>query len=84
MVHIQAQFDFNISSSNPRAAMRKNFRGSIPSSPVAGHPEEHAPQVRHRFRFPPSGSISITLSMKILFFLPPNLKISSDIVFSFG
>jgi hypothetical protein len=79
MVHIQAQSDFKISSSNPSAAMRKNFRGSIPSNPVAGQPEEQAPQVRQRFRFPPSGRISITLSMKVLFFLPPSLMTSVDI-----
>jgi hypothetical protein len=27
--------------------------------PVAGHPEEHAPQVRQRFRLPPSGRIPL-------------------------
>ena len=30
---------------------------------VAGHPEEQSPQVRQRFRFPPSGRISLTLSI---------------------
>ena len=58
--------------SSPSAAMRRNLRGSMPSRPVAGHPEEHAPQVRQRFRLPPSGRISFTLSKKVLCFLPPN------------
>ena len=45
MVHIQAHSVFKISSSIPREAIRKNFRGSISARPVAGQPEEHAPHV---------------------------------------
>jgi hypothetical protein len=37
------------------------------SSPVAGHPDAQAPQVRQRFRLPPSGNISFTLSKKQAF-----------------
>ena len=67
MVHIHTQGVLVTSSSRPNAANRRNFRGSIPSRPVAGQPEEHAPQVRHKFRFPPSGNNPFTLSMKVLF-----------------
>jgi hypothetical protein len=69
MVHIHGQLDFLISSSIPRAAMRKNFLGSIPSNSVAGHPDEQAPQVRQRFKFPPSGRSSLTLSINVDRFL---------------
>ena len=48
----------------PRAAMRRNLRGSMFSNPVAGQPDEQAPQVRQRLRLPPSGSSCFTLSMK--------------------
>jgi len=65
------QFDERISSSIPSAAIRRNFRGSIPSSPVAGQPEEQAPQVRQRFKLPPSGSSALTWSMKVDRFFPP-------------
>ena len=63
----------------PRAAMRRNLRGSMPSRPVAGQPDEQAPQVRQRLRFPPSGSSCFTLSMNMLFFLPLILIASSAI-----
>jgi hypothetical protein len=82
MVHIHTQSDFKISSSKPSAAIRKNLRGSISSSPLAGQPEEQVPQVRHRFKFPPSGRISMTLSINRLFFCPPNLIASSAIIVS--
>ena len=75
----QTQLVLKISSSIPSAAILKNFLGSIFSSPVAGQPEEHAPQVKHRLKLPPSGSRSLTLSMKILFFFPPSLIASSAI-----
>jgi hypothetical protein len=78
MVHIQTQSDFKISSSSPNAAIRKNFLGSSPERPVAGHPDEQAPQVKHRFRFPPSGRISMTLCINVLFCFPPSLMRSSD------
>src|SRR6056297_3473287 len=81
MVQCHTQGVEVISSSNPNAAMRRNFRGSIPSSPVAGQPEEHAPHVRQRFKFPPSGRISFTLSIKVLSFLPPSLIAASPIWF---
>ena len=48
-----------------KAAMRKNFRGSIFSKPVAGQPEAQAPQVRQRFRLPPMGKISRTVSKNV-------------------
>jgi len=84
MVHIHTQSDLTISSSMPRAAMRRNFRGSILSSPVAGHPAEHAPQVKQAFKLPPSGSNFLTLSRKILFcFLFPSLMTSTAIGHSF-
>jgi hypothetical protein len=35
------------------------------SSPAAGQPEAHAPQVRHKFRFPFEGRISSTFSMNV-------------------
>jgi hypothetical protein len=44
---------------------------------VAGHPEEQAPQVKQRFRFPPSGRSSLTWSINLLFFFPPSLIASS-------
>jgi hypothetical protein len=47
------------SSSIPRAHMRRNLRGSMSASPVAGQPETQAPQVRQRLRLPPSGRISL-------------------------
>jgi hypothetical protein len=65
---IHAQSEVSSSSSNPKDAIRRNFLGSIPSMPVAGHPEAHSPQVRQRFKLPPSGSISITFSLNMLFF----------------
>jgi hypothetical protein len=68
MVQNQAQEEFNNSSSNPRAAMRRNFLASMFSMPVAGHPEEHNPHVRQRLRLPPSGSSSMTLSLNVLSF----------------
>jgi hypothetical protein len=46
---------------------------------VAGQPEEQAPQVRQRFKLPPSGRISMTLSIKVLFFLAPSSMVSVDI-----
>jgi hypothetical protein len=82
MVQHHAQLEFRISSSRPRAAMRRNFLGSISSRPVAGQPEEQSPQVRHRFRFPPSGKSPMTWSLKVLFFLPLILIIWDDIISS--
>ena len=71
MVHIHTQWVPRISSSNPRADSRRNFRGSIPSRPVAGQPEEHAPHVRQRFRLPFSGRSRLTSSKNdACFFLP--------------
>jgi hypothetical protein len=79
MVHIQTQGDLTASSSIPMAHIRRNFRGSIFSRPVAGQPEAHAPQVRHKFRLPSSGRISLTLSIKELFFFPLIVMVLSDI-----
>src|SRR3989339_2028699 len=81
MEHIHTQFVLKISSSIPRAAILKNFLGSMPSKPVAGHPEAHAPQVRHAFRFPPSGKSFITLSLKTLVLAPPILIAVSPMLF---
>jgi hypothetical protein len=67
-LHIHTHGWPEISSSIPRAAIRRNFLGSISSNPVAGHPEEHAPQVRQRFKLPPWGNNSFTLVIKMLLF----------------
>jgi hypothetical protein len=51
-----------ISSSWPRAAMRRNLRGSMPPASPVGRtpPEAHRPQVRHRSRFASLGRSSLT------------------------
>ena len=71
MVHIHTQGVEVTSSSMPRAAMRRNLRGSMSSSPEAGQPAVHAPQVRHRSRLPPSGSSAATRSLKVF---PPGFS----------
>ena len=38
--------------------------GSIPCKPVAGQPAAQVPQVRQALRLPPSGSFSMTMSLK--------------------
>jgi hypothetical protein len=83
MVHIHTQGVLRISSSMPKAAILRNFRGSISSKPVAGHPEEQAPQVKQRLRFPPSGRSFLTLSKKTLSFLPLIVMGSPGIVSSY-
>ena len=47
ILHCHTQGVRVTSSSMPNEAMRTNLRGSISSSPVAGHEAEQAPQDRH-------------------------------------
>ncbi len=39
------------------------------SSPEAGHPDEHSPQVRHASKLAPSGRSSIASSLKLKDFI---------------
>ena len=79
IVHIHTHGCVVTSLSIPMAHMRRNFRGSISANPVAGQPEAQAPQVRQGVKFPPSGMISLTLSIEELCFFPLILMVLSDI-----
>jgi hypothetical protein len=47
-------------------AIRMNLRGSMFSSPEAGQPEEHSPQVRQASKLAPGGSKSSAACLKLI------------------
>ncbi len=77
IVHIQAHSESRISSSNPSAAIRNNFRGSISARPVAGQPDAQVPHVMQAFKWPPSGNSSITFFWNVLLF-PAGISMGGD------
>src|SRR5208283_254620 len=67
IVQSQTHGVLRISSSIPRRTIRRNFLGSNPSMPDAGHPLAQAPQVRQKSRLPPPGIYAFKRSLKAVF-----------------